>query len=64
VCGTSRHALPCCRDISGVLLQLKALGIDNVLRFPYLSPPPAKTMMNALEVRATAGWCRNRNATV
>ncbi|EDQ86008.1 uncharacterized protein MONBRDRAFT_33958 [Monosiga brevicollis MX1] len=36
-------------DISNVILQLKALGIHNVLRFPYLSPPPAKTMVNALE---------------
>eukprot|EP00730_Choanoeca_flexa_P015411 TRINITY_DN7072_c0_g1_i1.p2 TRINITY_DN7072_c0_g1~~TRINITY_DN7072_c0_g1_i1.p2 ORF type:complete len:700 (+),score=155.52 TRINITY_DN7072_c0_g1_i1:57-2156(+) len=36
-------------DICNVILQLKALGINNVLRFPYLSPPPAQTMVNALE---------------
>eukprot|EP00045_Choanoeca_perplexa_P014801 m.176469 g.176469 ORF g.176469 m.176469 type:complete len:700 (+) comp16799_c0_seq4:1310-3409(+) len=36
-------------DICNVILQLKALGISNVLRFPYLSPPPAQTMVNALE---------------
>ena len=37
-------------NLAGVLLQLKALGIDNVLRFPFLSPPPALTMQRGLEV--------------
>jgi hypothetical protein len=41
------------RDICNVILQLKALGISNVLRFPYLSPPPAQTMVNALEVSSS-----------
>jgi len=38
-----------------VLLQLKALGIDNVLRFPFLSPPPAQSMSNALQTLFALG---------
>ena len=37
-------------NLAGVLLQLKALGINNVLRFPFLSPPPAQSMAKALEL--------------
>lgn len=33
-----------------VILQLKALGIDNVLRFDFLTPPPAELMVRALEL--------------
>ncbi|XP_065560397.1 probable ATP-dependent RNA helicase DHX35 isoform X1 [Artemia franciscana] len=36
-------------DISQVVLQLNALGIKNVLRFDYLSPPPSKNLASALE---------------
>lgn len=36
-------------EVSGVLLQLKALGIDNVLRFPFISPPSAQAVANALQ---------------
>lgn len=30
-------------------VQLKALGIDNIMKFEWLSPPPAETMVRALE---------------
>ena len=30
-------------------MQLKALGIDNIMKFEWLSPPPAETMVRALE---------------
>lgn len=33
-----------------VILQLKALGIDNVLRFDFLTAPPAELMIRALEL--------------
>lgn len=36
-------------DISVYLLQLKALGIDNLAKFDFLSPPPADMMVRALE---------------
>lgn len=32
------------------VLQLKALGIDNVLRFSFPSPPPAKNLLSSLEL--------------
>jgi ATP-dependent RNA helicase DDX35 len=38
-------------DLAGTVLQLKALGIDNIMTFEWLAPPPA-------EVRA--GWCGQR----
>lgn len=37
-------------DLTDVTLQLKAIYIDNVLRFPFLSPPPAKNLLFALEM--------------
>ncbi|EDV25961.1 uncharacterized protein TRIADDRAFT_24419, partial [Trichoplax adhaerens] len=37
-------------NLSAVVIQLKALGIDNVLRFDFLSPPPAKNMIRSLEL--------------
>lgn len=37
------------------LVQLKALGIDNIMRFEWLSPPPAEAMVRALEVLAALG---------
>lgn len=32
-----------------LLVQLKALGIDNIMKFEWLAPPPAETMVRALE---------------
>ncbi|KAK4455518.1 P-loop containing nucleoside triphosphate hydrolase protein [Podospora aff. communis PSN243] len=37
-------------NLAPFILQLKALGIDNVLRFDYLTPPPAELMIRALEL--------------
>ncbi|PSN42130.1 putative ATP-dependent RNA helicase DHX35 [Blattella germanica] len=37
-------------ELSMAVLQLKALGIDNVLRFNFPSPPPAKNLQSALEL--------------
>jgi ATP-dependent RNA helicase DDX35 len=42
-------------DLAPVLLQLKALGIDNVLRFDFPTPPPAQSMMRALELLYALG---------
>lgn len=36
-------------DLSGVVLQLKALGVDNMMHFEWLAPPPAESMVKALE---------------
>ena len=38
-----------------VVLQLKALGIHDVVHFPFLSPPPADAMMRGLELLFALG---------
>jgi ATP-dependent RNA helicase DDX35 len=42
-------------DISWAVLQLKALGIDDVLHFDFLSPPPAESMIYSLELLYSLG---------
>lgn len=37
-------------NLTSVVLQLKALGIDNVLRFNFPTAPPAKNLLSALEL--------------
>ncbi|TPX31549.1 hypothetical protein SmJEL517_g05164 [Synchytrium microbalum] len=37
-------------NLATVILQLKALGIENVLRFDFLTAPPAMMMIRALEL--------------
>ena len=48
VCATVRT------NLAPVVLQLKALGIDNVARFDFMSSPPTQLMMRALEVTTRA----------
>lgn len=42
-------------DLAPFVLQLKALGVDNVLHFDYLTPPPAELMVKALELLFSLG---------
>ena len=42
-------------NLAPVILQLKALGIDNVARFDFFSPPPAELMIKALELLYALG---------
>jgi ATP-dependent RNA helicase DDX35 len=42
-------------NLATVVLQLKSMGIDNVLRFNFLSPPPAKCMIRALDLLYALG---------
>lgn len=44
-----------CTVLHRTVLQLKALGIDNVMKFEWLSPPPAEAMVRALEGLAALG---------
>lgn len=37
-------------NLAPTILQLKALGIDNVLRFDFFTPPPAELIIRALEL--------------
>lgn len=42
-------------DLSSAVIQLKALGINNVLRFTFPSPPPAENLLLALELLYALG---------
>ena len=37
-------------DLAPVVLQLKALGVDNIARFDFLTSPPAELVIRALEL--------------
>ena len=36
-------------NLTAAVLQLKAIGIDTIMRFPFLDPPPAEAAVRALE---------------
>lgn len=42
-------------NLATVVLQLKALGIDDILHFDFMSPPPADNMIRALEILYSLG---------
>ena len=42
-------------NLAPFILQLKALGIDNVVRFEYLTPPPAELLAKATELLYSLG---------
>ena len=42
-------------NLGGVVLQLKALGIDDVLSFPLLDPPPRAALLRSLELLYALG---------
>lgn len=42
-------------NLAPFILQLKALGIDNVVRFDYLTPPPAELLVKATELLFSLG---------
>ena len=42
-------------ELADTVLQLKSLGIDNIMRFDWLAPPPAENMIRALELLHALG---------
>ena len=42
-------------NLAPVILQLKALGIDNIARFDFLTPPPAELIIRGLELLYSLG---------
>lgn len=42
-------------NLAPTILQLKALGIDNIARFGFLTPPPAELVIRALELLFSLG---------
>ncbi|XP_067943548.1 probable ATP-dependent RNA helicase DHX35 isoform X2 [Watersipora subatra] len=49
-------------DLSPLVLQMKALGIVNIVRFDYISKPPAENMLQAVELLYALGALDNRCA--
>ena len=43
------------RELAGAVLQLKAMGIDNIMKFDFLDAPPAEAMVRALELLHALG---------
>jgi len=41
--------------IDGVMLQMRAMGIDHVMRFPFISPPDAGTLATAQKTLTILG---------
>ena len=42
-------------NLAPVILQLKALGVDNVVRFNFLTPPPSGLVIRAFELLYSLG---------
>ena len=42
-------------DITTAVLQLKALGIDDIVHFDFMSPPPVDAMLHALDLLYSLG---------
>ena len=42
-------------DLSLAVLQLKALGIDNIVRFEFPSAPPSKNLIACMELLYALG---------
>jgi ATP-dependent RNA helicase DDX35 len=42
-------------NLAPIVLQLKALGIDNIVRFDFLTPPPSSLVVRALELLYSLG---------
>jgi pre-mRNA-splicing factor ATP-dependent RNA helicase DHX16 len=47
-------------NLSGVILMLKSLGIDQLLEFDFMDPPPAETIIRALEQLYALGSLNDR----
>ncbi|KAK2847619.1 hypothetical protein FQN49_005715, partial [Arthroderma sp. PD_2] len=42
-------------NLAPIILQLKSLGIDNVVRFDYISPPPSELFVRAFQLLSSLG---------
>jgi len=48
-------------NLSNVVLQLKALGIDDLLKFDFMDPPPVETLTRSLEQLYALGALNDRS---
>jgi hypothetical protein len=47
-----------------VVLMLKSLGINDLMNFDFMDPPPAESLLRALEQLYALGALNDRSATV
>lgn len=52
----------CRSDVSLFILQLKALGIDNVVKFDFMTPPPSRMLERGLEFLYSLGALDEKGA--
>ena len=45
-------------NLGGVVLQLKAMGVDDILAFPFIDTPPREALVRSLELLFSARWIR------
>jgi ATP-dependent RNA helicase DDX35 len=55
--GLRTSSIPAIRrsDLTEIVLQLKALGVEDVLHFAFLSPPPVSALAHSLEMLYALG---------
>jgi len=44
-------------NLGNVVLQLKAMGINDLLGFDFMDPPPVQTLVGAMEVNHSFRFC-------
>ncbi|EJD05655.1 P-loop containing nucleoside triphosphate hydrolase protein [Fomitiporia mediterranea MF3/22] len=49
-------------DMTGPILQLKSLGINDLMKFDWVTAPPAESVLRALEGLVTTGMIDNNGA--
>ena len=49
-------------NLSGVVLQLKAMRVDDVLGFPFIDPPPREALVRSLELLYALGALNDEGA--
>ena len=48
-------------DLSSIVLQLKALGIDDLMKFEWISSPPAEIILKAYDTLNASGLVTDSN---
>jgi ATP-dependent RNA helicase DDX35 len=48
-------------DLTSIILQLKALGIDDLMKFEWISAPPAETILKAYDTLCLSGLVTDAN---
>lgn len=58
--GAGASISPSCANAGNVVLMLKSLGINDLMGFDFMDPPPTETLMRALEQLFALGALNDR----